>query len=72
MSVLMIAAHNEDGSINVMIAAHMAEADHFGIESGSRISDKFERSGLTAGKSGTAYAPFPDFRVCVLRDFPAA
>ena len=68
----MIAAHNEDGSINVMNTAHMAEADHFGIESGSRISDKFERSGLTAGKSGTAYAPFPDFRVCVLRDFPAA
>ena len=87
MPVLMVAAYNEDGSVNVMNAAwgtmqarnivalklteshktvknikqrgaftvsiadaaHVVEADYFGVESGNSVADKFERCGLTAG-----------------------
>lgn len=44
-------------TISIADAAHVIEADYFGVESGNRISDKFERSGLTASKSTLVDAP---------------
>ena len=101
MPVLMVAAYDEQGRVNVMNAAwgmicssdrialfidedhkttqnllktkaftvaladqaHMAEADFFGIASGNKMADKFERSGLHAVKSAFVNAP-------VIEEFP--
>ena len=44
----------------------MVEADYFGVESGNRVSDKFERSGLTASKAETVDAPvINEFPICL-------
>ena len=101
MPVLMVAAYDENGKVNVMNAAwgmicnsdrialfidedhkttqnilkskaftvsladraHMAEADFFGIASGNKITDKFERTGFHAVKSSFVNAP-------VIEEFP--
>lgn len=49
----------ERGSFTVSIAdaAHVVEADYFGIISGNKIADKLEKSGLTASKAETVDAP---------------
>ncbi|MBR4985914.1 MAG: flavin reductase family protein [Proteobacteria bacterium] len=103
MPVLMIAAYDENGKVNVMNAAwgticdmdkialiiddehkttqnirkvkaftvsladkdHIAEADFFGIASGNKINDKFERTGFHATKSSVVNAPIID-------EFPVA
>ena len=41
-------------------AAHVKEADYFGIASGNNTDDKFERTGLTAIKSDKVNAPVID------------
>lgn len=41
-------------------AAHVKEADYFGIASGNNTEDKFERTGLTAIKSDKVNAPVID------------
>ncbi|MCM1193982.1 MAG: flavin reductase family protein [Acetatifactor muris] len=101
MPVLMVAAYDENGKVNVMNAAwgmicgmdrialfidedhkttkniravkaftvsltdreHMAEADFFGIASGNKMEDKFERTGFHARKSDFVNAP-------VIEEFP--
>ncbi len=101
MPVLMVAAYDENGVVNVMNAAwgmisdmdkiclfidedhkttknihltkaftvaiadeaHMAEADFFGIATGNKMADKFQKSGLTATKSTFVNAP-------VIEEFP--
>lgn len=101
MPVLMVAAYNEDGSVNVMNAvwgtmqgrdhvalvlsenhktvknikargaftvsiadaAHVVEADYFGVESGNKVSDKFAKSGLTACRAEMVDAP-------IINEFP--
>ena len=103
MPVLMVAAYDENGVVNVMNAAwgmicdtdkialfideehkttqnilkvkaftvsladvpHMAEADFFGIATGNKMPDKFERTGLHAVKSAHVNAP-------VIVEFPVA
>ena len=103
MPVLMIAAYDENGKVNVMNAAwgmicnsdkialfideehkttqnilktkaftvsiadkaHMDVADFFGIASGNKMPDKFERTGYTAIKSDFVNAPIVD-------EFPVA
>ena len=50
-------------TVSIADAAHMVEADYFGIESGNKVSDKFARSGLTAEKAVTVDAP-------VINEFP--
>ena len=103
MPVLMVAAYDENGVVNVMNAAwgmicdtdkialfideehkttqnilkvkaftasladvpHMAEADFFGIATGNKMPDKFERTGLHVVKSAHVNAP-------VIEDFPVA
>ncbi len=110
MPVLMIAAYDENGVVNVMNAAwgmicaedkialfidedhkttknirkikaftvsladkdHMAEADFFGIATGNKMPDKFERSQLHATKSANVNAPiieeFPVVMECELAE----
>ncbi len=52
--------------------AHMDAADFFGIASGNKINDKFERTGYTAVKSDKVHAPvieeFPVVMECELLD----
>lgn len=103
MPVLMVAAYDENGKVNVMNvawgqicgadriflcigkgkktlsniqktkaftvsladAAHMNVADFYGIASGNKMDDKFERTGYTAIKSDKVNAP-------VIDEFPVA
>ena len=44
-------------TVSIADAAHVTEADYFGVESGNRTADKFARSGLTASKAETVDAP---------------
>lgn len=98
MPVLMVAAYDESGKVNVMNAAwgmicamdkialfideehkttqnllktkaftvsiadreHMDVADFFGIATGNKMADKFERTGYTAQKSAFVNAPVID------------
>ena len=54
-------------------AAHMDVADFFGIASGNKMSDKFERTGYHAVKSDRVHAPiieeFPVVMECELLEF---
>lgn len=50
-------------TLSVADIPHIAEADYFGIATGNKIQDKFERTGLTAIKSAHVDAP-------VIREFP--
>ena len=50
-------------TVSIADAAHVVEADYFGVESGNRVGDKFARSGLTADKSELVDAP-------IIREFP--
>lgn len=110
MPVLMVAAYDEDGKVNVMNAAwgmiceedkvalfiseghkttqnilktkaftvsiadkaHMDVADFFGIATGNKMEDKFERTGYHAGKSEFVNAPvieeFPVVMACELAE----
>lgn len=101
MPVLMVAAYDENGRVNVMNAAwgmicgmdkialsigedhkttkniravkaftvsladhaHMAEADFFGMATGNKMEDKFERTGFHARRSEFVNAP-------VIEEFP--
>lgn len=40
--------------------AHLDESDYFGIASGNKVADKFERTGMTATKSTRVDAPVVD------------
>lgn len=50
-------------TVSIADAAHVVEADYFGVESGNRVANKFENSGLTASKAETVDAP-------VINEFP--
>lgn len=52
-------------TISIADAAHIEQADFFGIASGNKMPDKFARSGLTALKSEKVDAP-------VVQEFPLA
>lgn len=47
------------GAFTLSIAdiAHIKESDFFGIASGNKMEDKFERSGMHAAKSSRVHAP---------------
>lgn len=60
------------GAFTVSIAdsAHIAEADYFGVESGNRVSNKFENSGLTSSKAESVDAPvINEFPICLECEF---
>ena len=44
-------------TVSIADAAHVTEADYFGVESGTKVPDKFARSGLTASRAETVDAP---------------
>lgn len=53
-------------TVSIADAAHIVEADYFGVESGNKVADKFARSGLTASKAETVDAPvISEFPICL-------
>lgn len=57
-------------TVSIADAAHVVEADYFGVESGNRVSNKFENSGLTANKSKLLDAPvINEFPLCLECEF---
>lgn len=57
-------------TISIADAAHVVEADYFGVESGNRVADKFARSGLTASRAETVDAPvINEFPLCMECEF---
>lgn len=53
-------------TVSIADAAHVVEADYFGVESGNSVSNKFENSGLTASKSEIVDAPIiNEFPLCL-------
>ena len=57
-------------TLSIADAAHVVEADYFGVESGNNVPDKFENSGLTASKSELVDAPIiNEFPLCLECEF---
>lgn len=57
-------------TVSIADAAHIVEADYFGVESGNRVPNKFENSGLTANKSEIVDAPIiNEFPLCLECEF---
>lgn len=57
-------------TVSIADAAHVVEADYFGVESGNKVSNKFENSGLTAAKSEIVDAPIiNEFPLCLECEF---
>ncbi len=57
-------------TVSIADAAHVVEADYFGIESGHKVADKLSRSGLTASKAETVDAPvINEFPLCLECEF---
>jgi flavin reductase (DIM6/NTAB) family NADH-FMN oxidoreductase RutF len=53
-------------TVSIADAAHLVEADYFGVETGNKVPDKFDRSGLTASKAETVDAPvINEFPICL-------
>lgn len=50
-------------TVSIADAAHVVEADYFGVVSGNQVATKFEGSGLTASKAEFVDAP-------VINEFP--
>ena len=56
--------------LSIADAAHVVQADYFGVTSGNKISNKFEKSGLTANKSEIVDAPvINEFPLCLECEF---
>lgn len=57
-------------TISIADAAHVKEADYFGVASGNQETNKFEKSGLTAEKSELVDAPIiAEFPLCLECEF---
>lgn len=57
-------------TVSIADASHVVEADYFGVESGNRVGNKFENSGLTASKSELVDAPvINEFPLCLECEF---
>lgn len=57
-------------TVSIADAAHVVEADYFGVESGNRVSDKLARSGLTVGRAEAVDAPvINEFPLCLECEF---
>lgn len=53
-------------TVSIADAKHIAEADYFGVCSGNKVADKFQRSGLTANKAECVDAPIiSEFPICL-------
>lgn len=57
-------------TVSIADAAHVVEADYFGVESGNKVADKLVRGGLTAGRAETVDAPvINEFPLCLECEF---
>ena len=57
-------------TVSIADAAHVVEAGYFGVESGNKVPNKFEKSGLTASKAEFVDAPFiNEFPICLECEF---
>lgn len=57
-------------SVSIADAAHVKEADYFGVVSGNQETNKFENSGMTATKSDVIDAPvINEFPICMECEF---
>jgi len=57
-------------TVSIADAAHVVEADYFGVESGNAVTNKFEKSGLTASKAECVDAPvIHEFPLCLECEF---
>ncbi len=57
-------------TVSIADAAHVKEADYFGVESGNKEPDKLTKAGLTAGKARTVDAPvINEFPLCLECEF---
>lgn len=57
-------------TVSIADAAHVVEADFFGVVSGNKMKDKFEASGLTAVKAPDVDAPvINEFPICIECEF---
>ncbi|MCD8238047.1 MAG: flavin reductase [Clostridiales bacterium] len=57
-------------TVSIADAAHITEADYFGVVSGNNTPNKFETSGLTAVKSEIVDAPIiKEFPLCMECEF---
>ena len=57
-------------TVSIADAAHVTEADYFGVESGNKVLDKFEKSGLTAVRAEKVDAPvINEFPLCLECEF---
>ncbi|MBR1936258.1 MAG: flavin reductase family protein [Bacilli bacterium] len=53
-------------TVSIADSKHVTEADYFGMVSGNNNQNKFEKSGLTATKSGRVDAPIiNEFPICM-------
>ncbi|MCR4719400.1 MAG: flavin reductase family protein [Firmicutes bacterium] len=57
-------------TVSIADAAHVVEADYFGIESGNKAKDKFSKTKLTAEPSKNVNAPIiNEFPICMECEF---
>lgn len=57
-------------TVSIADAAHVVEADYFGVVSGNREPKKFENSGLTASRAASVDAPvINEFPICMECEF---
>lgn len=57
-------------TVSIADAAHVVEADYFGVESGNKVPNKLENSGLTASKAENVDAPIiNEFPLCLECEF---
>lgn len=57
-------------TVSIADAAHVTEADYFGVVSGNKVTDKFEKTGLTASKAEMVDAPvINEFPLCLECEF---
>ncbi|MGP1432438.1 MAG: flavin reductase family protein [Treponema sp.] len=57
-------------TVSIADAAHVLEADYFGIASGKEIPNKLEKAGLTTSKAETVNAPvINEFPICLECEF---
>ena len=54
-------------TLSIADVAHLDESDYFGIASGNKVADKFERTGMTATKSTRVDAPVVEGVSCDAR-----
>ena len=57
-------------TVSIADAAHVLEADYFGVASGNKVPNKLEKTGLTSSKAETVEAPvINEFPICLECEF---